>query len=399
MSPRAAFAAAHFASPRPTTPRLCMAARRPPRLSVPAAPALSAAAADVATAAALLRAGRLVAFPTETVYGLGADATNASAVEAIFRAKRRPPDNPLIVHVPHLDALIAHSLTPSPLPALAHTLAAAFWPGPLTLVLPLAPDAPLPTTVTASLASVAVRVPAHPVALALLEAAAIPVAAPSANLSGRPSPTAPHHVLADLSDSIAAVIDPGPLHTPDVGLESTVVDLTNLERPTVLRPGAISLRDLHEATGTTFYTPDTSEPFHSLKAPKAPGMKYRHYAPVAPLNIVSPATLEDDVERHLRVGHRIGVLAETEFCHQLDALHRPDVVCVPCGERKSIATYGQALYAALRAFDGEGDLAVRLPVDVILAVPPSDVESGIGEAVMNRLRKAAAGREEDTVPI
>lgn len=348
---------------------------------------------DLSTAASLLRSGRVVAFPTETVYGLGADATNPIAVSAIFAAKRRPPDNPLIVHISSQADLSRHALTPMPLPPIASKLAEAFWPGPLTMVLPLSANSNLAPAVTASLPSVAIRVPHHPVAAALLSRAMIPIAAPSANLSGRPSPTCAHHVLRDLANDIDAVVDIDHnvhlLPSERCGLESTVVDLTS-SVPTVLRPGAVSISQLENVSGLAFeraYHAPSSE----ASAPKAPGMKYRHYAPKSPLYIVE-SSLASTIQEWKKSATRIGLLADQQICNTIGDKY--DVVCVACGNDGTAASFARALYAALRAFDGEGDMAVYPPVDVILAVPPKQVEDGIGEAVMNRLKKAAAGRAD-----
>lgn len=340
---------------------------------------------DISHAALLLKTSRVVAFPTETVYGLGADATNAQAVSRIFTAKRRPADNPLIVHIASAADLYKFNLTPMPLPPLAARLADAFWPGPLTVVLPLSEHARLAPAVTAGQASVAIRVPRHPIAAALLARAGVPIAAPSANLSGRPSPTCAKHVLRDLSDAIDAVVDTS--QAIQCGLESTVVDLTGV--PTILRPGEIAASDLQKATGVCFRR--AAEHVQEGVVPKAPGMKYRHYAPTAPLYIVEGG-VEGAVDDCKAAGKRVGVLADLSVCTRLPQVAH--VICVPCGDDGSAAGFARALYASLRAFDGEGTNAVAEGVDVILAVPPDDVENGIGEAVMNRLRKAAAGRDE-----
>lgn len=346
---------------------------------------------DLSSAAKLLRSGLLVAFPTETVYGLGADATNTAAVSSIFEAKRRPVDNPLIVHLSRTEDLARHKLTPLPLSPIALRLVEAFWPGPLTLVLPLAKESRLSPLVTGGLDSVAIRVPSHPVANALLTRAQIPVAAPSANLSGRPSPTCAQHVLRDLSDVIDAVVDASSEEsdpsTP-FGLESTVVDLTS--KPTVLRPGAVSLEDLYRASGIQFFKASDIGAVHDA-TPKAPGMKYRHYAPIAPLYVIDEQ-LKPAIHHWRKMGKRVGILADKRVCRE--AQKHDDVVCVPCGHDGKAESFAQSLYAALRAFDGEGDQAVTNPVDIILAVPPADTADGIGEAVMNRLSKASTARED-----
>lgn len=232
----------------------------------------------VRKAANLLRAGRLVAFPTETVYGLGADACNAEAIGEVFRAKERPADNPLIVHVRDMEGIRRCAATDPRV----EKLAVAFMPGPLTLVLP-ARDV-VPSIARAGLPTVAVRIPDNPVALSLL-AEAGPLVAPSANLSGRPSPTTARHVLDDLSGRIAAVLDGGPCR---VGIESTVLDLSG-DRPRILRPGVIGRQEIEAVIGEIGVEVSTVE--HRIgepdvEAPRAPGMKYRHYAPAVPVQLV-----------------------------------------------------------------------------------------------------------------
>lgn len=332
------------------------------------------AAADLLPAALALKAGGLVAFPTETVYGLGADATNPAAVAAIFVAKGRPADNPLIVHVASVDAALA--LTQD-VPAAARVLMQRFWPGPLTLVLPRA--AGVPDIVTAGLATVAVRMPDHPVALALIQQAGVPLAAPSANRSGRPSPTRAEHVLEDLDGRIDFVLDAGPT---GVGLESTVIDLS-VDPPVLLRPGGITTEMLCAAIGPILISPGVDDD-HAVDRPASPGLKYAHYAPQAELVLVEgPFTRMVDVVRELiheyrQEGRRVGVLASHESRGQYAA-----TVVLELGSRQQPAQMAAALFACLRAFDHHG-------VDVIIAegVPPD----GIGQAIMNRLRKAAGGR-------
>ena len=235
--------------------------------------------ASIRRAAALLRAGELVAFPTETVYGLGADALNAEASARIFAAKGRPADNPLIAHIAGengLAGLIA--LEPC---ACARALMRAFWPGPMTLIFPKSPR--VPREVTAGLDTVAVRMPSHPVARALISAAQTPIAAPSANRSGRPSPTTAAHVLEDMEGRIPLILDGGPC---EVGLESTVVDVTGA-RPRILRPGGVTLEMLEGVVGDV----DVDEGvLHQLQAgsqARSPGMKYKHYAPKGEVTIVT----------------------------------------------------------------------------------------------------------------
>lgn len=331
---------------------------------------------DVATAARALRDGQLVAFPTETVYGLGADATNEAAVSAIFAAKGRPADNPLIVHVADARAIDKLARTPLSTPArrLAHTL----WPGALTLVIPLSDDSNLAGAVTAGLRTVGVRVPRHPVAAALLAAADVPVAAPSANMSGRPSATTAAHVLADLDRRIAGVLDGG-IAAYAVGVESTVVDVTCDDRFVVLRPGAIGRRTIADVARVPVIdaTADVA-----IDAPRAPGIKYRHYAPNAPLRVVPRSQLAKQLHDELKSGGIIGLLADTQTCAQFADHQR--INAIGCGTRGDPHSMAQTLYAALRAFDSH---QVRL----ILAVALDDATDGVPAAVMNRLRKAATG--------
>jgi L-threonylcarbamoyladenylate synthase len=379
----------------------------------------SANADDIAAAASALRSGRTVAFPTETVYGLGADARNDAAVRSVFEAKGRPADNPLIVHFASKEDLMLSGLVQTPLRTVAEKITSAFWPGPLTLVLPCAPGAHLSSLVTAGLDSVAVRVPNHPVARALLAAAGIPIAAPSANRSGRPSPTTAAHVLTDLKGRISGILDDASAAN-DVqyfldyrsGLESTVVDLLDDSHPAVLRPGSISATDLERVAGVAFHghTPSTngvakqltgSAPVHpSSSAPRAPGMKYRHYAPRAQLVLCKSSELRAELKRQrsrLSAGESIGLLADSETCAEiLSDGTISGVVCVECGRRGDAASVGRALYSSLRAFDGEGSQGIAPPgVSLIVAVALEDDLKGVGSAVMNRLLKAASASTEE----
>ncbi|PDO10396.1 MAG: threonylcarbamoyl-AMP synthase [Candidatus Reconcilbacillus cellulovorans] len=324
-------------------------------------------------AAQLLRSGELVAFPTETVYGLGADARNAAAVRRIFKAKGRPADNPLIVHV--VDAAAAEAVADVGHP-IAIRLMEAFWPGPLTLVLPAKPGA-VAQEVTAGLATVAVRVPSHPVALELIRAAGCPVAAPSANRSGRPSPTTADHVREDLDGLVAAVIDAGPT---GIGLESTVVEPVD-GGVRLLRPGGVPPEALRNVAGRVWWASADD-----ASAPRSPGMKYAHYAPRGRLTLVSggdPSAVYETICRELREakarGEVTGVLTVAERADRYDA----DVVAV-AGRAGDVGATARELYAALRRFDEGG-------ATYILAEPFA--EEGLGAAVMNRLRKAAGGRE------
>lgn len=330
-------------------------------------------------AASLIRAGETVAFPTETVYGLGADARNTAAVERIFAAKGRPSDNPLIVHIgerPQLDALVASC------DEAVSRLLDAFWPGPLTVVLPVRPGAVSPR-VTAGLPTVGVRMPDHPVALALLRAAQCPVAAPSANRSGRPSPTRAEHVRADLGAAIGGIVDGGPA---GVGLESTVVEVVGGALH-VLRPGGVTTAELRRVLPGFAVHTSAAEGLAAGEAPKAPGMKYAHYAPQGALTLVQgddPARVADFIRRNLsaarRSGERTGVLTFAERASWYAACADVVVACGSLADPRSIA---RELYGALRRFDEAG-------ATYILA--ECCAEEGIGAAVMNRLRKAAGGQ-------
>ncbi len=311
---------------------------------------------DVAEAAAILRRGGLVAFPTETVYGLGADARSADAVAAVFAAKDRPADNPLIVHL--ADAADAATLA-APLGNDGDRLAAAFWPGPLTLVAPLRAEAGLPRVVTAGLATVGLRVPARTIARAFLTACGVPVAAPSANRSGRPSPTTWEAVRDDLDGRIDAVLMGAPCER---GLESTVVDVS-MAPPLVLRPGAIGAEALRAVVpGVRIAGTADADVLR-----RSPGTRHRHYAPRARVVVVdSGAPLPSDLAAPVAW---IGVGA------------------APAGAARAIETadadaYARALYAAFRAFDAAGIATIAC------ARVPND---GIGRALNDRIARAAAG--------
>jgi L-threonylcarbamoyladenylate synthase len=308
-------------------------------------------AAAIAHAAALLRAGRLVAFPTETVYGLGADATNDYAVAAIFAAKARPRFNPLIVHVRDL----ANAETLAVFSAPARLAAARFWPGPLTLVLRRKRTAGLSLLASAGLDTVAIRVPAHPVAQALLRAAGCPIAAPSANRSGRVSPTEAAHVAEDLGDDLALILDDGP--TP-VGLESTVLDLSG-EAPVLLRPGAITFEVLTGLRGPVELAGSAS--------PKSPGMLASHYAPG--LRVRLDATSARPGEALLAFGpHAPSAFAEVLWLSRSGDL----------------AEAAANLFAMLRRLDHPSFTGIA-----VMPIP----EHGLGRAINDRLRRAAAPRE------
>lgn len=310
------------------------------------------------TAGALLRAGGLVAFPTETVYGLGAHALDPVAVARVFAAKGRPADNPLIVHLATAAELpqVAAEVTP-----LARALAATFWPGPLTLVLPAVPE--LPSVTTGGLSTVAVRVPDHPVATAVLAEAGVPVAAPSANRSGRPSPTSAAHVVADLGAAVDLVVDGG--DTP-LGIESTVVDARG-SRPVVLREGSVTREDLGMVAEV-----DAHVAAHGAGPTASPGTRYRHYAPTCTVVLAAPGTAGAHAARLHEDGMRVGLVA-TEVA--------PDGV-VGIARFHDAVDLARRLYATLRDAEDAG-----VAVLVVEAVP----EQGVGRAVMDRLRRAADG--------
>jgi L-threonylcarbamoyladenylate synthase len=326
----------------------------------------------IARAAEVLRAGGLVAFPTETVYGLGAHALDPAAVRRIFEAKERPATDPLIVHVGSVEdvASLAADLSDE-----VHELAARFWPGPLTVV--LARSHVVPDEVTAGLATVAIRVPAHPVARALLAAAGIPIAAPSANLFSRPSPTRAAHVLQDLQGRIDIVIDGGPTQ---VGVESTVLDLAR-GVPTILRPGAVTREMLLEVLPRV----DTREGAvaDAAGAMASPGLLEKHYSPRARLTLYEgdaaavAARIAEDARAQILRGRSVGIIAADE--DPFDGAY-----VVRLGAAQDVAAVASRLYAALRELDEAG-------VDVILA-RGFPALSGLGVAIADRLRRASAGR-------
>lgn len=337
---------------------------------------------DLNHAAQLLRTDHLVAFPTETVYGLGANALSSSATSAIFHAKSRPCDNPLIVHIASPADLQTHNLTTQVSPR-AMALAKAFWPGPLTLVLPLSKDSKLAREVTAGLDTVAVRVPKHPVAAALLAKAGVPVAAPSANLSGRPSPTCAKHVMRDLEGRVDAVVDGGELWKGGGwGVESTVIHVGQ-HGVDILRPGVIGIEDIRQVVGKILIRNGKTTDGERVRAP---GMKYRHYAPRARVEVIAEGHIEQRIAELRQEGKLVGILAGEDICESNEG---NAVVAVRCG-RGDVEGFARGLYRGLRAFDGEETGVGK--VDVILAVPPRGT-GGMEEAVMNRLMKAASGEK------
>jgi L-threonylcarbamoyladenylate synthase len=314
-------------------------------------------AAEVEAAARALRGGGLVAFPTETVYGLGADATNPEAVGRIYKAKGRPRGHPLIVHIAALDQL---SRCATDVPPEALRLATALWPGPLTLVLPRA--AALPPAATGGRATVGVRIPDHPLALRLLELADVPVAAPSANRFGQVSATTAADVRAELGCAVDIVLDGG---SSRVGVESTIVEFCGPE-PLLLRPGGVPVELVEEVLGRTVRT-------ESVGPARASGMLPSHYAPRCRVELVDAASLDDRAAGLLQQGQHVAVLGAA-------TAPSPAVVL---GGRASAEEYARTLYRRLREADDLG-------VDVLLAVPPG--AAGLGRAVADRLRRAAAPR-------
>ncbi|MCI5701026.1 MAG: threonylcarbamoyl-AMP synthase [Lachnospiraceae bacterium] len=319
----------------------------------------------------LLLAGELVAFPTETVYGLGGNALDASASRKIYAAKGRPSDNPLIVHIADWDSL---SKITAQIPEGAKKLADAYWPGPLTMIFPKSDLVPIETT--GGLDSVAVRMPSHPVALELIRQGGGYVAAPSANTSGRPSPTEAKHVAEDLDGKIAMILDGGSV---GIGLESTIVDFTE-EIPTILRPGAINREMLREILGEVRLDPGLDAENEHIR-PKAPGMRYKHYAPKAQLTIVEGSTeavvqkINELTKEKTKAGKKVGIISTDET---LDQYKRGIIKSI--GSRREEETIAQHLYGILRDFDEE---------DVDCIYSESFETPKLGMAIMNRLLKAA----------
>ncbi len=322
----------------------------------------------------ILRGGGLVAFPTETVYGLGGDALDPEAAKRIYDAKGRPSDNPLIVHI--ADEKDLNRLASS-VPEKAKILADLFWPGPLTMIFPKKKE--VPDATTGGLATVAVRMPSHPVAYELIRRSGVLIAAPSANLSGRPSPTRAEHVAEDMTGRIPMILDGGPC---DLGIESTIVDLTS-EVPMILRPGYITEAMLREAVGEIAIDP-TILGLESKTPPKAPGMRYTHYAPKGEMTIIegSAESVAEAMAIKVRAakdaGKRVGVLVSKEQT----ACERADVVRV-LGSREDPLMISANLYHMLREFDSLG-------AEVIYT--ESFAGEGLGTAIMNRLIRAAGHR-------
>ena len=318
-------------------------------------------------AGALLRAGEVVGIPTETVYGLAANALDPMAVARIFEAKGRPQDNPLIVHIADLESVkdIATEFPPE-----AQALADAFWPGPLTIILPKQDRIPMVTS--GGLNTVGIRFPSHPMAQAIIRAAGVPLAAPSANTSGRPSTTTAQHVMEDLNGKIAAVVDGGPC---SVGVESTVVSLCG-ERPRLLRPGGISLEQLEQVLGTVEVDRALREKIDDTEKVSAPGMKYRHYAPKAPVTVVFGTPEASANYIYAQLGENSGVLCFDDCAPRFAGA----AVVETFGPSDDAAEQAREIFDALRRFDTTDC------TEIYTQCPPAD---GIGLAVSNRIRKAA----------
>ena len=319
----------------------------------------------------IIRNGGLVAFPTETVYGLGGDGLNAASSGKIYAAKGRPSDNPLIIHIADLESL---ERIVSEVPKVAYSLAERYWPGPLTMIFKKSDCVPLETT--GGLSTVAVRMPSNKIALTLIEAAGGYIAAPSANLSGRPSPTLAKYVIQDMDGRIDMILDGG---EADIGLESTIIDLSG-EAPVILRPGYITEEMLEEVVGQV-ETDRTILEGNSKQAPKAPGMKYRHYAPKGSLTIIEgpqesvTTFVNSQLSINKKEGKRTGVIATDETA----GLYLADCV-KSVGSRSDEEQIAKHLFRILREFDDE-------EIEVMYA--ESFECKGMGQAIMNRLLKAA----------
>lgn len=320
-------------------------------------------------AADVIKAGGIVAFPTETVYGLGANALDEEAVKKIFVAKGRPQDNPLIIHVADKDI----TQYVKEIPPIAKQLIDAFWPGPLTII--FKKTNLIPDVTSANLNTIGIRMPNHPIALELIKSSGVPIAAPSANLSGKPSPTTLEHCIRDLDGRVDYILG-GTIS--EVGLESTIIDCT-VYPPVVLRPGGITLEQLQLFDHNIYLTTP-----YDLKdeTPKSPGMKYRHYAPIAPLYLINE---EDSMEQKINMlchkyveeGKKVGILATDETKDLYDA----NAFIYTLGSRENLLEVGQNLYQGLRQMDEE-------EVDLILC--ETFPETGLGIAIMNRLKKASS---------
>lgn len=322
-------------------------------------------------AAEIINRGGLVVFPTETVYGIGADALNDEAVDKIFKAKGRPQDNPLIVHIADFNQLYDLALE---VPEKAELLAERFWPGPLTMI--LYKKEILSDKITAGLNTAAIRLPVNEIALALIKESNKPIAAPSANTSGRPSPTEASHVIEDLMGKVDMIIDGGSTY---IGLESTVVDMTG-SVPMILRPGGVTAEDIRSVLGECEYDPAIIKSDEAI-IPKSPGQKYRHYSPKAKVILYNGKTekiagrINEDYDKYTSLGLKTGIMSTA----QTEEFYEGKInICI--GDRTKLLTISSNLFKGLREFDHMG-------VDVILAEAVD--EKGLGKAIMNRLSKSA----------
>ncbi len=323
---------------------------------------------DIGNAAEIIRSGGLVVIPTETVYGLGGDGTNPDSARKIYEAKGRPSDNPLIIHI----------CEPSQADNYAHTngiyyrLARAFMPGPLTVVLPKKDIVPL--TVTGGLPTVAVRCPSHPVAHAVIEAAGVPIAAPSANISGKPSPTCAEHVICDLDGKVDMIIDGGEC---DIGLESTIVMVNSDDSLTLLRPGAVTYDALCCVCDNVMISPTIEGTLSENEHPLSPGMKYKHYAPTAPLVL-----LDGDADKVMKFLHEEQKDKKAlVLCYDEEITSLCEDMVLPIGKKDDISSHAKRLFASLREAD-------KFCPDVIYAHMPQ--KDGLGMALYNRMIRAAA---------
>lgn len=323
-------------------------------------------------AANIINNGGIVVFPTETVYGIGADALNDGAVDKIFKAKGRPQDNPLIVHIAKFSEL--YELIEE-VPQSAVKLAEKYWPGPLTMI--LRKKAVLSDKITAGLNTAAIRLPVNKIALALIKRSKKPIAAPSANTSGKPSPTEASHVIEDLMGKVDMIIDGG---STDIGLESTVIDMTT-EIPMILRPGGVTREDIIEVLGNCEYDPAIIKGNEKI-IPKSPGQKYRHYSPMAKVILYKGEwdkvanKINEDYEKFVLQGLKIGIMSTV----QTEKYYRGKLTIL-MGDRTNPLSISSNLFKDLRSFD-------HLSVDVILAEAVD--EKGLGKAIMNRLSKASS---------
>ena len=318
-------------------------------------------------AAKIIRGGGLVVFPTETVYGLGGDATNADAAKRIYEAKGRPSDNPLIIHIAAPEQAEDYAYTNQTY----YDLAKAFMPGPLTVILPKKPT--IPYSVTGGLETVAVRYPSHPVALSFIQACGVPIAAPSANLSGKPSPTCAEHVIEDLSGRVHMIIDGGDC---EIGLESTIIRLDG-NKATLLRPGAITADALRCVCSSVEIAPSVLEQLKENERPLSPGMKYRHYAPEAPLVLLDGS--EDNILAFLKKERAERKCAVLCYSEEINFLGKDFIVDI--GKAHDVETQAKTLFNALRTAD-------KMGVDIIYAHLPT--KEGLGLALYNRMIRAAA---------